>query len=113
MVAHEDVSDIPHSSQIGSPSAAKYSSTSTGVGAAPTTSHAHWSSPSFSRIAALCSSGSAAGSVTPCASSAAFIFSQIRGTEPQAVGRTSGRCCTTVRGSAMQVSVNPNTIEDW
>jgi hypothetical protein len=40
IVAHEEVSDIPHSSQIGSPSAAKYSSTSTGVGAAPTTSHA-------------------------------------------------------------------------
>ena len=57
IVAQDDVSDIPHSSQIGSPSAAKYSSTSTGVGAAPTTSHAHWSSPSFSRIAALCSSG--------------------------------------------------------
>ena len=86
IVAHEDVSDIPHSSQIGSPSALKYSSTSTGVGAAPTTSHAHWSSPSFSRIAALCSSGSAAGSVTPWASSAAFIFSQMRGTAPHTVG---------------------------
>ena len=43
----------------------------------------------------------------PCASSAALSFSQIRGTEPQTVGLTSGRCATTSRGSAIEVTVLP------
>ena len=90
-VAQDEVSDIPQSSQIGSPSAMKYSSTSTGIGAPPDTSHSAWSSPSLDRIAAFASSGSALGSVTPCAPSAAIIFSQMRGTAPNTVGRTSGR----------------------
>jgi hypothetical protein len=104
---------MPHSSQIGRPKSRKYSSTSIGVGAAPTISHSHWSRPSFCRMAAFCSSGSALGSVTPCASRAALIFSQMRGTEPQIVGRTCGRCCTIIRASAMQVTVQPKAIEPW
>src|SRR5919108_5419213 len=112
-VAQHDVSDIPQSSQIGRPSSLKNSSSSTGVGAAPTTSHSHLSRPSAARIAALSSPGSEAGFLIPFASSEALIFSQIRGTEPQAVGLTSGRCATTVRGSAIEVIVKPKTNEHW
>ena len=92
---------------IGIPRASKYSSTSIGVGAAPANETRTWSSPSFSRTAARASSGIAAGSVTPCASSAAFVFSQILGTATQTVGRASGSAAITVRGSGTTVTVSP------
>ena len=107
MVAQQESSDIPHSSQIGSPSARKNSRTSGAIGAAPEISHSAWSSPSFSRMPARASSGRADGSVTPWASSAALIFSQMRGTAPQVVGRTSGSAATTSRGSGTLVIVAP------
>ncbi len=121
------VSDMPHSSASGSPSAWKNSITSRGVGAAPTFSDISSSSPSAARIldptrpsafayscassaetsSPACSartlrsptsmahlvaclrSGSCSASIP--ASSAAFSFSQMRGTAKNQVGRTSGR----------------------
>ena len=65
------------------------------------------SSPSFARTAARACSGIAAGSVTPWASSAAFSFSQIRGTATQTVGFASGSAAITSRGSATTVTVSP------
>ena len=59
------------------------------------------------------SSGRDAGSVTPCASSAALSFSHTRGTAPQIVGRTSGSAATTARGSATDVTVKPSQHSDW
>ena len=50
IVAIEVVSDIPHTSQIGIPIAAKNSSTSSGHGAAPIMYHSQRSSPSLRRI---------------------------------------------------------------
>jgi hypothetical protein len=96
---------------MGMPRSRKYSSTSTGVGAAPATDHSTWSSPSFWRMPCLTSSGRPAGFTTPCFSSAALIFSHTRGTPPQTVGRTSGRCATTCFGSATDVTVHPKHIE--
>ncbi len=55
-VAAEEVSDIPHSSQISIPIARKNSITSGGVGAAPTAKVVTWSSPSSARTGAKTSS---------------------------------------------------------
>ena len=84
MVATQEVSDIPHTSQMRMPSASKNSSTSTGVGAAPMTNHSAWSRPSCARIRrAVWRPG-----VTPLASRPALTFSQTRGTAPNHVGWT-------------------------
>ncbi len=59
-VPKPQVSDIPHSSASSIPTAWKNSSTSTGVGAAPTLTDSTWSSPSISRsLEKICSSASA------------------------------------------------------
>ena len=78
--------------------AAKYSSTSTGIGAAPTTKRSHSSSPSAARTASF---------GTPPASSAAFAFSHTRGTAPKIVGCTSRTTVITSRGSGQHVSASP------
>ena len=91
IVTQHDVSLIPHSSWIGRPSARKYSSVSVAIGAAPETTNSSASRPSLARMPARTSSGSCAGSSMPCARSAPSIFSQMRGTAPQAVGRTDGQ----------------------
>jgi len=89
-----DVSLMPQTSQMGSPSASKNSSSSTGAGAAPQHIHCTWSRPSFARTAAP-TAGSARAASASCgpaaASSAARIFSHTRGTEPKTVGRTCAR----------------------
>ncbi len=100
MMPQQEISDIPHSSQIGTPRAPKNSNTSGAMGAAPDTVKRTSSRPSSCRTAVLWSSGRAPGSVTPLASRAALIFSQTRGTPPHAVGRTSGSAATTAFGSA-------------
>ena len=146
IVAIEVVSDIPHTSQIGIPIAAKNSSTSSGQGAAPIMHHSQRSSPSLRRIfeytarsARSHASASSAGTASPgCssrtfsrptsiarfvaartvssasasipASSAAFSFSQIRGTPPQKVGRQSATCANTCVTSGQQVTVWPQTM---
>ena len=107
LVATQESSDIPHTSVIGRPRSRKYSRTSIGVGAAPANETRTRSRPSFARTAARASSGIAAGSATPWASSAAFIFSQIRGTATHIVGRASGSAATTSRGSDTTVTVSP------
>ena len=106
-VAAQLSSDMPQTSHISSPRSWKNSSTSSGVGAAPTSATRHWSNPSFASTAARASAGIAAGSVTPWASSAALIFSQMRGTATQTVGRASGSAATISRGSATTVIVVP------
>ncbi len=52
----------------------------------------------------------ASGSESMRATRAALSFSQIRGTAPQTVGRTSGSAAATARGSATQVTVKPKAI---
>ena len=146
IVATQVSSDMPHSSQMGMPSAAKNSSTSTGVGAAPATKRSARSRPRRSRSlertsasarayssaraastsSPACSARtlrrptssaqrtaarrSSSGSASKPASSAALVFSQIRGTAPNVVGRTSGTNSITRRGSAQQVTSWPCTI---
>ena len=101
VVTMHDVSLMPHTSQIGMPRASKNSSTSTGVGAAPTASQRASSSPSR---ALSCSAGSAAA---PEASSAALSFSHTRGTPPNDVGLTWATTAKTCVGSATGVTVWP------
>ena len=60
------VSDIPHSSASGTPIAWKNTSTSRGVGAAPTLTAAIWSKPSIARI---CENSFSSASATVAASS--------------------------------------------
>ena len=103
VVAMQLVSDIPHTSQISMPSAAKKSRTSSGVGAAPVTNHSTSSKPSLARTA-----GPAAGSaVTPPACRAALSFSQTRGTAPKTVGRTCAATGMTSARLETQVTVAP------
>jgi hypothetical protein len=98
-VAAPAVSDIPHASAIGSPSASKACRTSIGIGAAPPPRCSAASSPS--RAAAS----------SPIPWTASCSFSQIRGTAPKIVGRTPGSWKITVRMSATDVSVKPSAID--
>ena len=105
---------MPHSSQISRPSSSKKTSTSVGRRGRPHHERLALVEPEASPGSPPAGPpGSAAGSVMPCASSAALSFSQILGTEPQTVGRTSGRWAITARGSAIDVTVLPITIEPW
>jgi hypothetical protein len=129
------VSLIPQISASGTPIAWKKTSTSRGVGAAPTLTSSAWSSPiaarsganSFSspiaRVAAssagicspACSSSTAraaaAISARACSSPAslasrpAFSFSHTRGTAKNQVGLTAGKYAPICRGSGQQVIV--------
>ena len=65
----------------------------------------------MARTPALTSSGSPAGSSTPPLRSADSSFSQMRGTLPQAVGRTSGSTCAIWRTSGTDVIAQPNAID--
>ena len=68
MVPQHETSDIPQSSRIGSPMAAKYSSSSMAMGAAPETSQRAWSSPSRARTGARTSSSARLHSVSSAGS---------------------------------------------
>jgi hypothetical protein len=101
---------MPQASQMDNPRAWKYSNTCGGIGAAAQMSHCAWSSPSCVRMPAFTSSGRTLGSTIPLASRAALIFSQMRGTAPHALGRTSGSAPTTCRMSETAVTVAPNMM---
>ena len=102
VVTMHEVSLMPHTSQIGMPSAAKNSSTSTGVGAAPTASQRAWSSPRRSLAAASGAQRRGARGLErrlellPHARDAA-----------EAVGRTWATTAMTCVGSATGVTVWP------
>ena len=85
----------------------KNSSTDGAIGAAPENNTSAWSSPSWARMPAFVSSGKTVGSVTPLTSRAALIFSQMRGTASQAVGRASTSPAEHGFRVSMQVMVEP------
>jgi hypothetical protein len=101
VVTMHEVSLMPHTSQMGMPRAAKNSSASTGIGAAPVASQRASSRP---RRSLSCSGATAAA---PEASSAAFSFSHTRGTPPKTVGLTCATTAKTCVGSATGVTVCP------
>jgi hypothetical protein len=101
VVTMHEVSLMPHTSQMSMPRAAKNSSTSTGMGAAPVASQRASSRPRGDR------SSSGASSAAPEASSAALSFSHTRGTPPKAVGLTRATTAKSCVGSATGVTVWP------
>ena len=92
-----------------SSSAFAYSCASSSGISSPACSSLTFFRPTSSAHSVACRFASSCSAATP-ASSAAFSFSQMRGTAKNQVGCTSGRYATTWRGSGQQVVVKPSMI---
>ena len=110
------VSDMPHSSPTGIPIAWKNSSTSTGVGAAPTLTATSWSSPRWARMPLKSSSSalataaaSSSGTSSPACSrrtffsdacSAPLAFSAASPSSPASIVSSPAFIFSQMRGTA-------------